>query len=1238
LQSATFTGLSTSTIYYFKIFPYTNSGTNINYKTDGSIPTATDTTTIWKEDFEIGYKPLYPTDTITCSMGNWIFWDAIIGTSTSDRKNGLQSARLRYANLRMYFDKTGGADTVTIYHAKYGTDVNATWSLQISIDGGTTWNYVGNPVVSTDTVLTAAVFAVKRDGNVRFNIETTSNYDRINIDDITITNYIGISPPVLTADASNNNVDNNIDITFTDNSAWRAAVTAVKIGNTALTPTTDYVFSAGNLQLKPSGGNTLLTTSGSKSITIEAYGYSTDTITQLINAGAPTSNSTTTISSALAINSSRTITCTAKDQYNNLVAGYTFKYDGIITNNDATTTESYTIDGTARTTNASNINVATTTNASGIASFTAAIPATVDMNDGISIQVQLSDGTTNVGSTFSFTQLASQITITGIDPASSSFEQNSSNNVLYRIKIDVANNSAILNGLTAITGGNYVATDIASIGLKLWYSADASFGSDVNIASLSSASIGSGETLSFTSLSQSFAVGTAYLFITADIATSATIGHTISCGSTANSNFAFNGLPSFTGSSYATANSHSIIINSGPTTLQAGDIAIVAYQYLVPKNFVFILLRDVSASTTITFTDNAWDGSALKSTEGSTTWTAPSGGLTKGTFIKVEGTSVTGGGTVASNSTNFSASGDQILAYQGSSSSPSFIAAISSNAYITSGTVTSNTSYLPSVLANKITANSFTTELDNGYYSGPTSGTVNFLRVAINDSINWTRSNTIQTLPSPWSFSISSATIIDQNTTVHNLTIASDETMTVNSGKTLTADTLTIQSNATGTGSFVDNGTSSIGTSIAERYIAKDNKWHFLSSPVSSQAIKPAFAPTAIDNTFSIYKWDESIAITGNTWINIRTNSTTYNPLFETSFEVGRGYLVAYNTSYSGSATHNYTGTLNTGDKTITIGFANNHYNLIGNPYPSAINWDETSLAANAATKLNAYPPIWLWNGSVGNYGNYVSGIGGTNGATNIIAPHQGFFVEAKSGGTFTMPNTARVHPNSQAYLKSSNIANLIKLKVISTATDYSDEMIIKFANSNNGVVKWVSMKTEAPSLYSVRGNEDYSINVLDEVLLPLAVPVSFKAGINGSYTINALEINGFTLCSSIVLEDLHTNISQNLMSNPIYNFTANTTDNINRFVLHFFTLTPNSINENINTTTNIYSYNKDIYVNTSEKVREINVCNILGQQIIKQTNNNQIITKIYIDNTSAYYIVKVITDKNVYTKKVFVE
>lgn len=57
-QAVTFSGLEPNTTYHFAIFPYTNSGANIDYKTDGSYPTATVTTAdvfvLLNENFDEG--------------------------------------------------------------------------------------------------------------------------------------------------------------------------------------------------------------------------------------------------------------------------------------------------------------------------------------------------------------------------------------------------------------------------------------------------------------------------------------------------------------------------------------------------------------------------------------------------------------------------------------------------------------------------------------------------------------------------------------------------------------------------------------------------------------------------------------------------------------------------------------------------------------------------------------------------------------------------------------------------------------------------------------------------------------------------------------------------------------------------------------------------------------------------------------------------------------------------------
>lgn len=291
----------------------------------------------------------------------------------------------------------------------------------------------------------------------------------------------GTASPTLSPDNTSNTVDNPIDITFTDDSTWRAAVTAVKIGTITLTSGTDYDLTDANLQLKPSGLNTLLTTSGSKSVIIEATGYTDATVTQIINAGVPTANSTAAISAALAPNTTRTITCTAKDQFNNLVSGYTFSYDVLITNNTSTTAESYTIDGSSfSATSTSGNPVVATTNTSGVATFDAVLPATIDSSDGISIQVQLNNDTTNIGSAFSFTQLASQtITFDALTPVTygaGTFELTATASSTLPVSYESSNTA-----VATISGSTVTIVGAGSTNITASQSGNSSFNAAANV-------------------------------------------------------------------------------------------------------------------------------------------------------------------------------------------------------------------------------------------------------------------------------------------------------------------------------------------------------------------------------------------------------------------------------------------------------------------------------------------------------------------------------------------------------------------------------------------------------------------------------------------------------------------------------------------------------------------------------------------------------------------------------------
>ena len=140
------------------------------------------------EDFESGTKTSYAAGSVTLSSGSWYLNDALIGTLSTDRKNGSQSVRIRNTGtVEMNFDYTGGASTVTVKHAVFSSDGSSTWELQVSTDGGSTYTKVGSTVTTSSTTLQTATFTVNISGNVRFAIvKTGGGTNRINIDDVVI--------------------------------------------------------------------------------------------------------------------------------------------------------------------------------------------------------------------------------------------------------------------------------------------------------------------------------------------------------------------------------------------------------------------------------------------------------------------------------------------------------------------------------------------------------------------------------------------------------------------------------------------------------------------------------------------------------------------------------------------------------------------------------------------------------------------------------------------------------------------------------------------------------------------------------------------------------------------------------------------------------------------------------------------------------------------------------------------
>lgn len=151
--------------------------------TNGRLP-ARPLTNLW-------HTLMFPEElNVTFTSGVWTLNDALVGTSTSDPKTGLKSLRVRNGIVTMTFDWPKGAQTVSVNHAKYGTDASSTWTLYHSTDGGSTWTPAGPPVTSSTTTLTPATFTLNIPGPIRFEFRKVGGTTtRFNLDDFQISGY-----------------------------------------------------------------------------------------------------------------------------------------------------------------------------------------------------------------------------------------------------------------------------------------------------------------------------------------------------------------------------------------------------------------------------------------------------------------------------------------------------------------------------------------------------------------------------------------------------------------------------------------------------------------------------------------------------------------------------------------------------------------------------------------------------------------------------------------------------------------------------------------------------------------------------------------------------------------------------------------------------------------------------------------------------------------------------------------
>ncbi len=121
-------------------------------------------------------------------------------------------------------------------------------------------------------------------------------------------------------------------------------------------------------------------------------------------------------------------------------------------------------------------------------------------------------------------------------------QQGVENNIFSTFTLQENNvNSTTLTQVRVNTTGSYRSSDIQAYGFKLWYNTTNNFATATVLATASSAgAIGAGETITFSSLSQTIAQNTTrYFWVTADVVSTAVIGRTINAAAILNTYLSF---------------------------------------------------------------------------------------------------------------------------------------------------------------------------------------------------------------------------------------------------------------------------------------------------------------------------------------------------------------------------------------------------------------------------------------------------------------------------------------------------------------------------------------------------------------------------------------------------------------------------------------------------------------------------------------------------------------------------
>jgi hypothetical protein len=276
----------------------------------------------------------------------------------------------------------------------------------------------------------------------------------------------------------------------------------------------------------------------------------------------------------------------------------------------------------------------------------------------------------------------------------------------------------------------------------------------------------------------------------------------------------------------------------------------------------------------------------------------------------------------------------------------------------------------------------------------------------------------------------------------------------------------------------------------------------------------------------------------------------------------GRGYA----SSNAGTVTFN--GSANTGNvnqAVIASPLPNSRFNLLGNPYPSAISANQF-LALNGPSGSNLITgSIYFWDDDNSAGADYTStdyavwnGAGSVGGGGNTpngnIGSGQGFFVEGVTTGSVQFTNSMRTNNNTQFF--QNEAIKRVRLSISNEHGDYN-ETLIAFLNdaTEEADANYDALKLRGNpniSFFSKINDDAYAIQGLPDSFDNRIVNLGFQNAYNENHTISLASLELIPATVMIYLEDRETGAFINLRTNSSYTFMPGSMSSEDRFSLHF--------------------------------------------------------------------------------------